>query len=987
LALTCLVLSDGLRSQEPDFAGKLQRVPPKSPRDSWDLIRVLPGFRVDQVAAEPLLASPVDLDFDADGRLYVAEMIGYAERDKELLGQVRVLDDPGSDGHFRHSKVLVEKLSWNAAVMCYDGGAFVGAAPDLLYCKDTRGDGRADVREVVITGFARQNIDALLNSLRWGLDNRVHGVTSTAGGDLRAIRWQRGAPGRKAETLRARGRDFSFDPRSGQLRLESGGAQHGMTFDEWGRKFVTSNSNHIMMVMYDDRYIARNPYLAPPPPRIDVATDGPAGTVYRTSPMEAWRVLRTQMRVAGIVKGPVEGGGTAGGYFTSASGIMVYTGDAWPEQFRGCSFVCECANNAVHRDRLEPAGVELLAYRADEKREFLTSDEIWFRAVQLNNAPDGCLYLADMYREVIEHPISIPPTIKKYLDFNAGCDLGRIYRIVPAGFRQPPPVRLSTLPTTALVELLAHPNGWHRQTASRLLYERQDRAAVGPLLKLAAGSPSPLGRMHAMYALDGLGALGAEVVLPRLSDPHPRVREHAVRLAEKVLGGAPAVREKLCAMAGDADMRVRYQLAFTLGELPGPQATAALARIVAHDPADKWIRVAVLSSCLGRTGEILACLVQDRAWRSSGAAQELMGQLAEQAGLQGRADQVAALLKALERFDAGETSLARAIVRGLNIGIARSNNPLRGELLPAPGSRAAQMLGEIVAQAKAAARDAHRPVAERVEAIHTLALAPYAEVRGVLPELLSSREPQAIQMADLETLGRFAEPQVARAIIEAWPALSPQVRGEAAEVLFARRGWIALFLEAIQARQINASQLEPAWVTRLTSHPDAQIRSRAAALLAKEKLGRRQDVIAAYRGVLSMKGDAGRGKAVFKKNCATCHRLEDVGYDLGLPLTTVGSKGAEYLLVNILDPNLQVLPEYINYTVNTQDGRTFTGVITAETATSITLRRAEGQSDTVLRANIDELQSTGLSLMPEGLEKQVTPKEMADLIAYLMSIK
>ena len=141
-----------------------------------------------------------------------------------------------------------------------------------------------------------------------------------------------------------------------------------------------------------------------------------------------------------------------------------------------------------------------------------------------------------------------------------------------------------------------------------------------------------------------------------------------------------------------------------------------------------------------------------------------------------------------------------------------------------------------------------------------------------------------------------------------------------------------------------------------------------------EKLSRRKDVIAAYGPVLKMSGDAVRGKDVFKRNCATCHRLENVGYDLGLPLTTVGAKGAEYILVNVLDPNLTVLPEYVNYQIITKDGRTFTGMIAAETATSITLRRAEGQSDTVLRANIDEMQSTGLSLMPEGLEKQVSQR-------------
>jgi putative membrane-bound dehydrogenase-like protein len=987
LILACMILSDGLSSREPDFKSQLPRVAPKTPQESLALLHVIPGFRLDQVATEPLVASPVDLDFDADGRLYVAEMIGYSERDKEFVGRVAVLEDVDADGHFRKSGALVDKLSWNAAVMCYDGGAFVGAAPDLLYCKDTRGTGKADVREVVITGFARENINAFVNSFRWGLDNRIHGVTSTAGGELRAVRWERGAVGRKAEPLRARGRDFSFDPRSGELRLESGGAQHGMTFDQWGRKFVTSNSNHIMMVMYEDRYVARNPYLAPPSPRLDIATDGPAGTVYRTSPLEAWRVLRTQLRVAGAVKGPVEGGGTAGGYFTSACGIMNYTGDAWPAEFRGNSFTCEGANNAIHRDELRSQGVGLLAYRADEHREFITSDEVWFRGVQLANAPDGCLYVADMYREILEHPQSIPPMIKKYLDLNSGSDLGRIYRIAPAGFRQPKPVRLSRLPTAELVALLEHPNGWHRTTASRLLYERQDRSAIAPLVRLAAQSPSPQARMHALYALDGLGALTAEIVASRLADPHPRVREHAVRLAEKVLVHSAAVREKLCAMAGDADMRVRYQLAFTLGDVPGLEATAALARVGAHDPDDKWIRLAVLSSCVGRAGDLFARLAEDRAWRARDDASLLLEQLAEQAGMQGHAAQMAAVLKALDGLDAGEKSLAQVVVRGLTRGLARSGSALRGKLSGGKSRRAAEVLGEMLKLSRAAAVDEKKSFALRTEAIRMLALAPLGEVRATLADLLTSQQPKEIQLAALETLGRFSEPEVARTIVDAWPAFSPQVRNEAAEIVFSRPSWIGVLLDAIERKTITTGQIEPARITFLTAHPDARIRGRAGVLFAKEKLGRRQDVIAAYRSVLKLQGVAARGKEVFKKNCATCHRLEGVGFDLGLPLTTVGSKGPEYLLVNILDPNLQVLPEYINYVVTTKDGRTFTGMIAAETATSLTLKRAEGQSDTVLRANVDELQNTGLSLMPEGLEKQLGKQDMADVIAYLMSLK
>jgi len=173
----------------------------------------------------------------------------------------------------------------------------------------------------------------------------------------------------------------------------------------------------------------------------------------------------------------------------------------------------------------------------------------------------------------------------------------------------------------------------------------------------------------------------------------------------------------------------------------------------------------------------------------------------------------------------------------------------------------------------------------------------------------------------------------------------------------------------------------------LAKHPDPGIRGEAQRLLGSVKLARREEAVAAYRSVIDMQGNAEAGREVFKRECAKCHRLEGVGYDLGLPLASVKSRGREGVLAQILDPNREVNPAYLNYTALTDDGLTVTGMITAETATSITLRRSEKEGDTVLRTEIDEMQSSGLSIMPEGLEKQVSKAEMANLLAYLMSVE
>ena len=978
-----------------DYKDRLPRIPPKEPAESMKTFHIIDGFRVELVAAEPMVCDPVDLTFDENGRLYVAEMIPYAEGNTAEFGspegRVSRLEDTDGDGLFDKSTIYVDKLVWPTGVTCFDGGIFVASAPDVWYCKDADGDGKADLRELVITGFDLGNPCALPNSLRWGLDNRIHAMTGTSGGEIRAVKWERGGEGRQAQPLRSQRRDFGFHPRTGELGLESGGSQFGMTYDVWGNKFESSNSVPIEMVMYEDRYVARNPYLAAPSPRVAIAADptsikGRKGAVYRTSPVEPWRVLRTELRVRGTFSGPIEGGGTPAGYFTGACGVTIYTGDTWPKEFLGNSFTAEGSGNLVHRKRLEPDGIGFKAYRTEQEHEFLTSDEIWFRPIQFTNAPDGTFYMADMYRELYEHPNAVPPSAKKHLDLTAGKNRGRIYRIVPDRFKQPKPVRLGETSTAGLVGLLEHPNGWHRITASRLLYERQDRhGAFDLLVKLQAESASPPARMHAMYALDGMGLLEADVVLARLGDEHPRVREHAVRLSEKVLQEAPGVREKLYTMVADEDVRVRYQLAFTLGETHSRRATDALAAVAARDVDRQWTRLAVLTSCFGRAGELFSRLAEDRRWRSTKEGRAFLEDVAEQAGLQELSDQVAEVLKALEGFGEDEKDLTRAAVRGLGKGLEKSGSPLREQL--GSGSKGGQALVEMVQQAKALAADDKQPVERRTEAVRSLALASFEEVENVLGDLLDGRQPQEVQKAALQALSRFQEDDVPEMIVDGWLGFSPQVRGEAAEAMFARPERLSILLEAIADQVISPSQLDPARIQFLLAYSDEQIRNEATHLLSSAQLAPRQEVVDAYRDVLQMKGDAARGKEVFKRECSKCHLLEGVGVELGLPLDAIGNRGPETILLALLDPNRDVNPSYLNYVVVTDNGLSITGMITAETASSITLKRAEGETDTVLRANIDQLVSTGLSIMPEGQEKLVTKQEIADVIAYLMSIE
>jgi putative membrane-bound dehydrogenase-like protein len=992
--LALAVWATAARADQPvDYAAQLPRIPATEPSAALAAFTVAPGFRLEQVAAEPLVTSPVACEWDENGRLFVCEMRGYGEHRDDGLSRITVLDDDDGDGRYDRRSVFAEGLLWPTAVFPYDGGLFVVDAPELLFLRDTDGDGRADHRQVVLTGFGTANVQGLPNCFRWGLDNRLHLATGNNGGRIAHVGGPAGPVAGPAASapVDIGGRDLAIDPRTGAFRLTSGALQHGMSFDDWGRKFVSGNSNHIQQVMYEDRYVARNPFLKPPAARIDIAADGPQAEVFRTSPVEPWREIRTQLRVAGKVPGPVEGGGRAAGYFTGATGVTIYRGDSWPAEWRGIAVVGDAGGNLVHRKRLEPEGLRFIARRIDPDSEFVTSSDNWFRPVQFANSPDGSLHLLDMCREVIEHPRSIPPELKRHLDLASGRDRGRIYRILPTAFRQRPTPRLAAATTPELVALLEHPNAWHRETAARLLFIRQDPAAAAPLAKLAAGSAAPVGRLHALRALEGLGALEEAHVLAALADPEPGVRRHAVQLSEAFAGSSTVV-EQLVALVDDPAVEVRYQLAFTLGERAGmPEASVpavrdALVRIAARDGDDPWMQVAIQSSLAGEAAAMLGALVEGRVAGRIPPRPELVESLAaEVAARDGEADirGVVALFGKLPEADA---ATALALTRGLAGGLGRADGVL--PRMRAAGELEAMdaIVSQLLAKAIATATDSSADTAGRVAAIEGLRMGGFADVGPTLERLLDPREPREVQAAAIDVLGRLTDPAAADVLIAAWSTFAPRPKEAAIEALCSRSTSTLRLFEAVAAGRVPAGDLPSARLGLLAKARNMDVATAAQKLLAASGTRLRQSVIDSYRDCLEMPGDVERGRSAFRSACASCHRVEGTGHEIGPNLAAMKTRGAEAILVNVLDPNREVNPSYVNYVCLTDDGRAVTGMLAAETAGSVTLRRAEGAEDTVLRSDIDELQSTGQSVMPEGLEKQLDRQSMADLIAYLMQV-
>lgn len=966
-----------------DAAKELPHYPAVEPRDAVATWRVKPGFKIQLAAHEPQVRDPIAICFDERGRMFVCEMIDYSEmRDaKPHLGRISMLEDRDGDGYYETSKVFADDLPWPTGLVWANGGLYVGATPDIWRLEDRDGDGRAEVREKVFTGFGTGlkilNVQGLLNSFQWGQDNRVHVL---AGGGNRGVITCLKRP--ELPGLELGGKDFWFDPLTHEFGLENGGAQYGMSFDNFGRKFGCSNSDHLQHWVYEGDPAARHPFTTLPASRQSIAVDGGAAEVFRLSPDEPWRIVRTRWRIAGAVPGAVEGGGRVSGYFTGATGTTIYRGDAYGADFVNNSFSGDAGGQLVHRKIIHPAadGVNLAGERPADERgfEFAASTDTWVRVVNFANAPDGCLHVCDMYREIIEHPWAIPDEIKKHLDLNNGNDRGRIYRLVPeagAG-RIGQKAALHEAGTGELVKLLGHPNGWHRDTAQRLLYERQDKEAL-PMLRELITSTSTLAKLHALGALAGQKALDDAALSTALGDADASVRERALVLATTLTPG-PQLIAKIASLVADPSPRVRFQLALTLGVLMAkvrsPDWERALVSLARQDHAHPWISPAVLTAPPAVLSSTLFTAFTQEAPLALQAA-PFIARLIEIRAASSPATDHAALIDFITKETPNPLWL-----RALGTGLRRAGSTINKA---DTGSK----LAAAFQQAASTAADTARTTDARLAAIELLSFAPLQQSQPALTACLSTGQPDALQTAALQALAQHASMGITQLLLEHWPHYAEKAREAALLALLARDDRQTALLGAIQAGTIPATALSAAQVQSLARHKDANIATQAKAALASVIPPSRAEVLNKFRAAVNTKGDATRGQTHYLQRCLACHRAAGQGLQVGPDLITVKTKGRDALLTAILDPTKEVAAQYILYTVTTKDGGTYTGFISEDNATSVTLKMAGGAEQKIERSTIRGTTSSGQSLMPEGLETGLTVQDMADLLSFIEELK
>ena len=984
----------------PDELAALRYPPggPRAPEEARAAFAVHPDFEVELFAAEPLVVNPVSIDWDPRGRAWVACTPGYPYKEESsgvpAHDEVVILADRDGDGRADERTVFAEGLDLVTSLVHHRDGVIVTQAPEILWLRDRDGDDRADERVVLFRGFGYGDTHAVTSNLRLGLDGWVYGTQGYSGSRSDVV----GADGRRFG--RVPNGLFRFRPDGSAIEtvVSYGSNTWGCDFTADGELFYTmANGSHLRHVVLPDAALAEA-RLGEAPSWVDV-TD-------HSEVLPLTRETRAPYVQIDFVGG-----------FTAAAGSLVYTAGAWPEELAGNHFVCEPTVNLVHRDVLAPSGPTFRASRPGDQ-EFLASTDLWFRPVHLRTGPDGQLYVLDLYNQAAIHNDTRGP---RHGPTNAAVRPdrdrlhGRIWRVRHRGAAARPAPDLARAGFEERLAALAHPDRWWRMTAQRLLVEDADLAGdAGRLEALArlAREGAPLARVHAAWTLQQHGRLEPAVVAGLLGSAEPALRKNGVRL-HRLAGGSDVAA--LVPLLADPDPRVRFE---ALAALEGRDVGADVAReLLALFPglADDWSRSAVLGALAGAPARHLELLLASDPAGLAPLARELARRVR-------RPEEVAAALAELARREpAAPTELALAVLEGLaaegreaqqlpdDLAVADALARLLGDArievsiaalpfaarVPAGGEALAPRVAELTGRLLTLIEDPDRPLELRLACLSVLLGLEGHGAQGVAAaqRFLDPYFAADVQAGVVDRLGAAAEEPaleaaVVDALVAAVPRLSTRARERAFHHMLARPPRALRLLQRLADGTLARGELGPQRVHRLRNHGDPEVAARAAELLGAAgaegaESERVERLIAELLPVVEAPGDAGRGREVFRTSCATCHSIDGLeeGAHVGPELTGMGAHGARALLSFLLDPNRAVEEAYLEYAVETTDGRTLAGIVASESERGIVLRSSSGE-ELVERDRIADLRSTGRSPMPTGFE-ELGAEALRDLLAFL----
>lgn len=1001
-----------------------------SPSDSLEQIELEAGYRLELLASEPMVVDPVEVAFDSSGRLWVVEMRDYPYRVAEQpQGTIRILSDRDGDGRFDHAHVFADNLEMPTGLAFWKDGVLVTLAGKLLFLRDTDGDLTADETQVWLDGFAQENEQLRANHPRLSPDGQWTIASGLRGGKVRlGSDWLIEASTAVSSSdqtatpapLEIGSRDIRFDPRTGTIELITGPAQFGLCFDPFGQRYFCSNRNPAVKVIFEQEDLLGNPLAGLLPSVLDVVPAGEASQVFPL--IDSWTTSNLHA-----------------GQFTAACGVLVRFIDANQRADEQAGkqaedalltseiFMCEPTGSLVkravvgHHFRYES---HVVPDPSSAGREWLASRDAWFRPVNVAHTPDGGVAIVDMHRAVIEHPAWVPDELKQRPDERWGDDAGRIYAVhsvVPivhsvassddtlnaAAARRAVMAELQRQPlhlrsAAALAQHVVTGNPWFQENAARLLIERQATDIVPQLLQYAGDPALPLvGRVAAVRLVAALGqrsgsALPAEItqlltakmpaevqtgalhVLRKSSEPRDTQVATVVTLLEQL---------DLNPLSGDAAApQLAFEAWLALGELAtrAPQALVVSERLLDQaallGTRDPYQLVASASSLRDHPGALLArwiAALQDSPWEHAEARFPELQVVALASGL------AAAELRNAEPNEALFLEMATQLTHA---------TPHRQLAIATALEQLATRRPDLARRAIAGSTwDSLRQLADADN------LSP--ALQGAAVELLS----RSLRPDDLKFLGELAQattdPRSKALYLNAWARQessecdrllldllrtgSPALQATALGLIVGHPTRTHLVLDELQQQRLTAQQLGAAALKSLTSRASGEVQRQLQSSYDELVNSDRQQVVKQYESCLQLEGDPQRGRQVFKTQCASCHRIGDTGISLGPDISDSRTQQPLQLLTSILNPNLAIDNNYFRYVILTVDDQIVEGMVAEETADAIVIRGPENRRTVVGRHEVAEFKATGVSMMPEGLETQIDPQAMADLITFI----
>ncbi len=956
---------------------------PQSPVSANEALETLQlssdAYRVELVAAEPLVQDPINLAFGADGRLWVVEMGDYPRGTRG--GRVKFLEDTTGDGRYDQATIFLDNLSFPTGVFPWRDGVLISVAPDILFASDTDGDGTADRIEPLYSGFALANPQHRINGFSYGLDHSLHCASGDNLGEITSHR--------SGEVINASGHDVQIWPDDGRIATISGRTQFVRSRDDWGQWFGNDNSRPMYQYPIEAAYLRRNP-----------SVQYASGSQQLFDPPVAppvFPITSTAVRYNDLF---------AANRFTSACSSILSRSHHFHVDDQQAIFICEPVHNLVHRGLLVPTGASYRATRStgEQDREFLASTDPWFRPVRCAIGPDGALWVVDMYRETIEHPAWIPEAWQQQLDLTAGSDRGRIYRIVPSDMDVPLPPSITAAGPQQLIEMLDSPIGPLRDLASQLLVERaavrsgepptSDTAAFDSvaesLLRLASGGSTPQGRVHALSILEVTGQLTEQVLVAALADSHPGVLRVATRLAESRLEGSAEILQLLGALAAHEDLGVVLGVALALGETADPAAGKLLAQIAGRPDLDRWVTTAILSSAAPHARTILGDLLAQVAQRPAHSAESHQVLLAGLIATAIASDRNVTEL--LQSALSGQPRDAAALDAQLTLAISAARSFQQAGVDRREDWR---LLEPVYRRSLQLAADDDQDEARRCRALELvgIGLGTPDKERQLLDDLISPSTAVAVQRQAIGALQRCDPERFVASILGRWPSLSYELRSHCVSQMLTRAAWTGQLLTALEEGVIDVRDLSAAARQQLLHSGTRSMMVRAQRLLQSPGgSSPKQELVQTMLAQFKPGGDHSRdqsslyqslGARVFAKHCGACHTPDDQGRTVGPNLANLSDRSDQALVEAILDPNRAVDPAFQSYLIRTEDDEILVGAIEQELADTITLARPDGTRTLVNRRSIAEIKSSGVSVMPEGFEELISSEELQAVVRYL----